>query len=192
MPEQLPARERILEAASTLMEMQGYAATGLSQILRDSDTPRGSLYYYFPGGKEELAVEAIQRKSRMAETKLREIMEAFSDPAEAVQALVEGIAKHMIQTDCQRGGPLAIVALEVASTNENLRMACHNAYAHRQHVLMEKLTDAGFDSQQAEELATTIVSAIEGGIILSRTANDPAPLKQVGTTLATLIRTLSS
>jgi TetR/AcrR family transcriptional repressor of lmrAB and yxaGH operons len=53
------SREKILTAASMLFQVKGYNATGLSEILKESGSPKGSLYYYFPGGKEELALEAI-------------------------------------------------------------------------------------------------------------------------------------
>nr|WGD98073.1 TetR/AcrR family transcriptional regulator [Bacillus safensis] len=47
-------KDKIIQTAALLLRKQGYHATGLNQIIRESGTPKGSLYYYFPNGKEEL------------------------------------------------------------------------------------------------------------------------------------------
>ncbi len=54
-------RDQIIEATAGLLETQGYRATGLNQIIEESGAPKGSLYYYFPGGKEEFSTEASAR-----------------------------------------------------------------------------------------------------------------------------------
>lgn len=60
MKEKTSDRDNILRTASRLFRKQGYHATGLNQITAESGAPRGSLYYYFPGGKEELAARIHQ------------------------------------------------------------------------------------------------------------------------------------
>ena len=54
------SRQKILETAADLFKSQGYHATGLNQIIKESGAPKGSIYHYFPGGKEELAIESIK------------------------------------------------------------------------------------------------------------------------------------
>jgi AcrR family transcriptional regulator len=49
-------RARLLEAAAQLFREQGYAATGLKQITAEAEAPWGSLYHFFPGGKEQLGI----------------------------------------------------------------------------------------------------------------------------------------
>ena len=53
------AREEILQATTALLEKQGSHATGLNEIIRESGAPKGSLYYYFPEGKDQLVSEAV-------------------------------------------------------------------------------------------------------------------------------------
>lgn len=70
------AREAIVDTASRLFFTQGYHATGLNQIIKDSESPKGSLYYYFPHGKEELALTCINRTSEEVARLLRHYMES--------------------------------------------------------------------------------------------------------------------
>ena len=69
-------RERILVAASELFRRQGFAATGLKSILLASDAPYGSLYHFFPGGKEELGVAVLDAGGNV----YRELVEQFFPP----------------------------------------------------------------------------------------------------------------
>ena len=48
-------RDRIVDASAELFRRQGYNATGVKQIVTEAQAPFGSLYHFFPGGKEQLA-----------------------------------------------------------------------------------------------------------------------------------------
>ena len=71
MKDQQPVRAKILEMAARLFQSQGYSATTMSQVLQESGAPKGSLYYYFPQGKEQLAIEAIGLIRQKIEEKIR-------------------------------------------------------------------------------------------------------------------------
>ncbi len=68
-------RSQILITMARLIEKQGYHATGLNEIIRESGTPKGSLYYYFPDGKEQIGAEAILESGKVISTRLRGLME---------------------------------------------------------------------------------------------------------------------
>ena len=55
------SREAFIASTGRLLRRQGYAATGLNEIVSRSGAPKGSLYFHFPGGKEELAAAAMER-----------------------------------------------------------------------------------------------------------------------------------
>ena len=86
------AREKILQAASELMEKQGYHATGLNEIIQKSGAPKGSLYYYFPDGKEQLASEAILRAGKIVSERFRDRTASESNPAQAIRDFLYMIA----------------------------------------------------------------------------------------------------
>ena len=79
------SKEKILTAASRLFQTKGYNATGLNEILKESDSPKGSLYYYFSNGKEEVALEAIKLSSHFIQTKIQNALDKYLKPIQAIQ-----------------------------------------------------------------------------------------------------------
>jgi TetR/AcrR family transcriptional repressor of lmrAB and yxaGH operons len=183
----LSTRERMVQATCELLEAQGYHATGLNEILQRSDTPRGSLYYYFPDGKEELAVEAVERQGKFIEARLREDMAAFANAGDAVRALFYKLANFAISTHCHALGPITAVALESSATNERLRQACSQVYVNWRAVFEAKLLACSFAPAEAASLAFAILSAFEGASTLARTTKSAEPLQQMGDQLHFLL-----
>ncbi|HLV34804.1 MAG TPA: TetR/AcrR family transcriptional regulator [Spirillospora sp.] len=181
-------RDRIIQATGRLLELQGYHATGLNQIIEESGSPKGSLYHYFPGGKEELAAESVRRVGRAVLERIKENLAAIDDPAESVEAFINAIAFDMEQSGFRAGGPITTVALETASSSERLRRECHNIYARWQLAFADKLVSGGVEEKRARRLAQVIVASIEGGIILCRTERSRTPLETVAGAMAELIR----
>ena len=187
----LAPREKIIATTCALLESQGYHATGLNQIVKESGAAKGSLYHYFPSGKEEIASEAIRSVSLLTAGRVRRHLADVSGAAEAVETFVLEIARLVEESDFQAGGPLTTVALETATTSPRLNLACREAYSRLQAVFEEKLAGKGFSAPLSASLAVMIVAAVEGGIILSRTAHSGDPLRIVAAHLAGLIRSYS-
>lgn len=182
------ARQKILATTSTLLERQGYHATGLNQIVKESGTPRGSLYYYFPEGKEELAAEAVtQRMNAMADW-TRRMLGKHDDPIEAIHAMIMQMSRQCAQDGCSSGAPISAVALEASNTSERLRNACADGFQGLQDVLAAKLVMGGFAAERAASLAMTINASIEGAMILSRTKQDANCLVNVANDIKTLLQ----
>lgn len=182
-------RQRIIAATSTLLERQGYHATGMKQILDESGTPRGSLYYYFPEGKEELAAEAIAQRMREMAEHSRRILSQIADPAEAICAMIRHFGESMQQHGCGTGAPIAAVALEASNSNERLRKACAAGYDGLQAVLAAKLVMGGYSAENAAKLASIINASVEGAMILVRTKQDTTVLFHIADAMKTLVQT---
>lgn len=180
-------RSQLLNATCQLLEKQGYYATGLNQIIRESGSPKGSLYYYFPGGKEELTEEALLRVGQEITQRIQSSMRAEMDPAQAVRQFIHQIAHHLQESDYQAGGPITTVALEVAVTNERLRETCQRIYHDWETAFKEGLVGCGIAPTKASQQASMIISAIEGSIILSRTYRSIQPLENAAEWLAHII-----
>ncbi len=172
-------REQIIEKTCELIELQGFNATGVNQIIRESATPKGSLYYHFPGGKEELAVDAIKHVGAIVLRRIRENLSNVKDPAKAIEEFVKNIALNVELSGFRSGGPITTIAMETASTNDTLRDTCQNIYTEWQNAFAEKMIEGGMNSVRAKRLAVLIIASIEGGVILCRTKQSKEPLEQI-------------
>lgn len=184
------ARDQIIETTCTLLELQGYHATGLNQILKESGSPKGSLYYYFPGGKEELTAEAIQRVGNIVLKRIREHLAEEKDPVAAVRNFITNVGRAVEATQYRTGGPITTVALETAATSERLRLVCAEIYAGWGAAFAERLRAGGLSDERAERLSIFIIAGLEGGIILARTRRSPQPLQQVAAEIGLLLETV--
>lgn len=180
-------RDRIIATTSVLLTQQGYHATGLNQIVRESGTPRGSLYHYFPNGKEELAAEAIRHRGAQMRTHVASELARFDDPAEAIVQLVRTMVENLVRREFASGAPVAAVAMEASSASEPLRRACEEVYVSVREPFAEALLRHGLEPDAARRRATAIVAALEGGLVLSYTSLDPAPLEAVAEMLEVML-----
>ena len=83
----------MLEAATQLFRVQGLHATGLAEVLEKSGAPRGSLYHYFPGGKEQLAVEALRKDAAMSVVTMSEKGALFLNGTETAEIPAHPISR---------------------------------------------------------------------------------------------------
>ncbi|MBL8152804.1 MAG: TetR/AcrR family transcriptional regulator [Anaerolineae bacterium] len=182
------ARDQIIETTCNLLEMQGYHATGLNQIVKESKSPKGSLYYYFPGGKEELAAEAVSHVGRIVLQRIQDNLAQVEDSAEAVRAFIRQIAINVERSGFRSGGPITTIAMETASTNVGLREVCYHIYNEWQGAFASKLEQGGMDAARARRIATLIIAAIEGAVILCRTSQSRVPMEMVSEEIYELVR----
>jgi TetR/AcrR family transcriptional repressor of lmrAB and yxaGH operons len=182
------SREQILLTTCDLLENQGFHATGLNEIVKESRAPKGSIYYYFPEGKDEIVAETIRFAGQRTAARIRSHLETIDSPAEAIQSFLETIAYHIEASGFRAGGPITIVASESATTNERINQACQEAYTGLRDAFATKLRAGGIEAVTAESLAWTVNATIEGAIILSRTFHSGNPLREAAAHLAGLIR----
>jgi AcrR family transcriptional regulator len=182
-----PTRDRIITATAELFRRRGYNGTGLKQVTRAAEAPIGSVYHFFPGGKDELAEEVILTSGRAYQELFEAIYAEQGDPVAAVGAFFEGAAAVLAETDYVDACPIGTVALEVASTNDRLRGATQTVFAGWIAAARAHLEAAGIPPAEADDLAVTLVAAIEGGFMLSRAARSPEPMRSAGRLLQRLV-----
>jgi len=169
-------REAILDTASKLFFSQGYHATGLNQIIKDSDSPKGSLYYYFPHGKEELALTCINRTSETVIQKLKYHLESCNNAAEAMEDFILGMAMDAIESSFEGIVPFSFwLAAETSCISEELRTACKSVFMDLQDVIKNCLLEEGVDKTAADK-ASVVVSLFEGALLQTLTFRDEQPL----------------
>ncbi len=184
----ISSKDRMVEATAELLRRQGYHATGLNQIVREAKAPKGSLYFHFPGGKEQLAAAALSRSGGVMKDELTAVVAKHRDPAAAVAAVIDYFADHLESTSFQMGCPIATVALEAAATSDELQAVCSRHYTEWQQLIAAYLGAHQLPPDDADELATTVLAVFEGGLLLSRAHRDTAPLRAAGRQLERLVR----
>ncbi|WP_454198653.1 TetR/AcrR family transcriptional regulator [Nocardia sp. Marseille-Q1738] len=174
------SREKILGSAHRLLCRQGYQGTGLAQIIEESGAPRGSVYYLFPGGKEEIAVEAV----RIAAADSVSFIEAtrLSSPTARtwVTSMAEHFSHHLQETGFSEGLPITTVTLDSVPGSAALAAACREAYNVLLASLAESLTYYGVTSaEDASGLAMLLLGALEGAMVLARAQQSLTPCELI-------------
>lgn len=177
-------RTRIVEASAELFRRQGYNATGVKQIVSAAQAPFGSLYHFFPGGKEQLGAEAIRTSGALYELLIPAVLDPAPDPVSGVRAFFAGAAEHLRETDYEDACPIATVALEVSSSSETMREACAEVFESWIAAGMARFQAAGLEPDQARELTVSMLCALEGAFVLSRALRTTAPLEVAGELIA--------
>src|ERR1700678_1862321 len=104
----MPAQHRqaLIRAAVALFRKQGFAATGLSEILARSGAPKGSLYHYFPGGKAELGEAAVRQAGATVTHTLGALRDQAPNAAELIRRYVDLLATWMRKSNWRDGCPI--------------------------------------------------------------------------------------
>jgi TetR/AcrR family transcriptional repressor of lmrAB and yxaGH operons len=181
-------RQRVVRTAAELFQRQGYHATGVNQILSTGRAPKGSLYFHFPGGKEQVAVEAVAASGAALGDQLRTALDT-ADPAEGLSRLLDLLATALTESNYERGCPVSGIAIDTAGTSDAIRGACADAYGGWLEIIEATLAGWGVPAGQVEALATTLFSAVEGALLLARVRRDTRPLRAITAPLVALVTT---
>jgi AcrR family transcriptional regulator len=169
-------RQRLVSAAEQLFRVQGYSGTGLKQLTAEARAPWGSLYHFFPAGKAALGAEAIRYAGQLYAEGWRRAFERGETAGEAVDRVFRAEVRILEGSDYRNGCPIASTTLDVASTDEGLRLACDAAFSLWIETIMNGLEAHGAPPQATRPLAIFMIATLEGAIVLARAAKDPSPL----------------
>jgi TetR/AcrR family transcriptional repressor of lmrAB and yxaGH operons len=181
------SRAKALWTAGTLFQERGYAAVGLAEIIERSGSPKGSFYFHFRGGKEQLAAEALTATGRAVNEILRGLADRCPTPARLIRDYVALLEQMITTSQYRQGCPVATVTLEMASESELIRRAADAAFASWVETLSQFLHSHGRDRHEADRLAEHIVTTLEGALLLARAQHSPRPLHNAAKTLTSLI-----
>src|SRR5262249_52328961 len=132
-----------IEPTAGRLEHRGFLGTSLSDILEQSGAPRGSLYFHFPGGKDQLAVEATRAAVDEATEALRAALAEAKTPGQGVRAYAEAAARLMRESDYTFGCPVAPVILDAPGGVDDLAALCKEAFETWTEMLRSAFVQAG-------------------------------------------------
>ena len=174
MPRPDRSRAALIDTAATLFRRQGYAATGLNQILDEAGVKPGSLYHHFPQGKQQLAAAVVDGTGAGIEQLLRRFLAGGMPVADIVDRWVDLLIDGLT-ADRRDGCPIEPIATESVNASPLVREASARAFTGWCRAIEERLRTDGWPVAEAESVAVAVISLIEGPLILSRRAGDAGP-----------------
>lgn len=181
-------RERIVRASAEAFRRQGYTGTGLKQIVAAANAPFGSLYHFFPGGKEQLGVEVVRWSGGQYLELIAGVFDGAPDVATAIDDFFALAAEMLKETGYADACPLETLALEVANTSEPLREATARAFQSWLDSVADRFVAAGMHPDRAADLAVAAFSGMEGAFVLCRAMRTTSPLTVAGNLVSGAVR----
>jgi TetR/AcrR family transcriptional repressor of lmrAB and yxaGH operons len=172
------SKGKTLAAAAKLFRQQGYQGTALHDILAASGSPRGSLYFHFPNGKEEIGEAALTLAAEAVRQGIAKAAEASQSAEIFLVRIVRGMASDLERSDYKEGCPIATTALETSAQSEVLGTATRNAFQKWELEIKRGLERFGMTSGDADMVATLVLSQLEGALLLARTYRSLEPIRR--------------
>jgi TetR/AcrR family transcriptional repressor of lmrAB and yxaGH operons len=180
-------RKDMVRAGARLLAANGYEATALLDVVEAAGASRGSIYFHFPGGKRELALESLTYSTGRALERSAGAIQHSTTTSEVIRRTGDVLAKSLESSGFEMGCPVATVALETANTDEAIRSLSADFFASWRSLYVGSLLRDGFDPDRAQRLATLIVAVFEGGLLLARTMRSAQPLHDACAEAAELV-----
>lgn len=168
-------RDRLVEAAATLFHKKGMAATSLADIAKEADIPIGNVYYYFKA-KEELALAAIYKRKEQYLGMFAMLDESIEDPRERlIQAI--GLYDKVRDEFTRYGCPIGKIVQDAEADNASIVKAAAEVFAAYLHWAELQFRQLGH-AENANIYAASMLSSIQGAILLAKALNNPELISQ--------------
>ena len=180
------ARQRMVVGAVDMIRRRGLNATSVRDLAVHAKAPLGSTYHYFPGGKQQLAAEAVQYAGDTVSRVLTRALAAGTlEGLRAFLALWRGV---VLDSDFTAGCPVVAVSVEEAADGTDLAVReAAAAFTAWESLLTKAMRADGVARKQATQLATLIVASVEGALVMCRAKRSIEPLDQVAAQLEALL-----
>jgi TetR/AcrR family transcriptional repressor of lmrAB and yxaGH operons len=182
------SKEKTLAAAVKLFRRQGYHGTALHDILAEAGSPRGSLYFHFPRGKEEIGEAALALAAEALRQGIARAAAASDNAETFLVRMVRGMAAELERSDYKEGCPIATTALETAAQSEILGAATRNAFQQWELEIKRGLERFDMTTADADLVATLVLSQLEGALLLARTYRSLQPIHRAEQAVKLLAR----
>ncbi|WP_042702758.1 TetR/AcrR family transcriptional regulator [Azospirillum sp. B506] len=161
------------DAIASLAEVfreHGYEGASLALIGKATGLGKGSLYHFFPNGKEEMVQAVLAEIEQWFEDSVYSPLRDGTDADAAIAAMLDETTKYF-----RSGRRVCLVgALAVANTRDLFAQAIRGYFVAWVDALQSALVRQGREAEQARLLSEDAVLAIQGAIVLSRALDDPA------------------
>lgn len=171
-------RKKMVSAARDLIRERGLNGTAFSDVLARSDTPRGSVYFHFPGGKTQIAVDAADLHAQVHVELIDELGEKSTSPADLARRYIALGRDGMVASDYSRGCGIAPLSNEGLG-NEEVLDASRRGFERMVDQFTSNFARLGLDDAPARELAQSVLAGVEGAMVTARAFRSTAPFDAV-------------
>ena len=169
------AREDLLHAAAELFRARGYEGVGVAELLEASGAPRGSLYFHFPGGKEQSGVEVVEAVGAAVTGQFKALAERDITLDAFVDHVFRHTAKMVKEREFNASCPIAAIAAECGAQAPALRAAVTKQFDAWQDEVARAAGLRGFSEKAATEFGSALITAMEGAFLVSKAQRSVAP-----------------
>jgi AcrR family transcriptional regulator len=178
------AKQKMVQAAKQLIRQRGYNATAFSDVLELSGTSRGSVYFHFPGGKTQLAIEAAEAHAFEQVEIIDRAAGQATSAGQLIELYVDLGRDGMIASEYGRGCGVAPLITEGASRDSaEIAETGRRAFSEMTDRLAFHFVAFGVERASARVLADAVIAGVEGAMITSRALRSPTPYESVRTVL---------
>jgi TetR/AcrR family transcriptional repressor of lmrAB and yxaGH operons len=166
----MTTKETLVQKTAQLLKEKGFFGTGLSQILQETNIPKGSLYHYFPMGKTALVCEALEYHAQLQLKRFQDKMRG-RDTIKALEGIISIMEDDLVHSGFKYGCPLANLSMEMNEENDTIRHTCRKLYTEWEKGLSEFLQKR--EISNASEKSKLFFVMIEGALIMAKTNRSP-------------------
>lgn len=182
-------RDRLIRTTARLLRTQGYGATGLNQIMAEADAPKGSMYFHFPGGKEQLAAAALDRFAERVGAGIARGVAGADTVAAAVGEFFDAEIARLERSGFVDGCPVATVALDASAAHDALAASTGAAFRDWTALLAEALEAEGRTPAAAHAASTLFFATFEGALVMAKAQRSIEPMTTVRDALLAVLAT---
>lgn len=181
-------RERMVRAGLELFTERGYSSVSLIQVVQRARAPRGSIYYHFPGGKRELSIEVAASWQHTLEQVISRLGAATDDAGSFLRSYVDHFRGLIVSADFTVGCPMVTLSADSgAEGGEEIRAAVARTFTALVDRVGAELAAKGVDRARAPMIASTVVSATQGALTVSRVIRSAEPFEQIQAMIPSLL-----
>ncbi|MCG6150940.1 TetR/AcrR family transcriptional regulator [Leptospira bandrabouensis] len=184
----IETKQKMIEVMAGLLEESGYEATGIIELGKETGTPKGSLYFHFPGGKDELTNLALLHSGNQLNLFFQSVLAEAESPTQAIKQVFHVLEERIISSDYKKGCPIATTAMETSGSVPAVSDTCKEVYSIWLKTFETYLVGKGYTARNAKNLSLSLLSLWEGALLLAKLQKSPEPLRVAAKTAELLFK----
>ncbi|OBK74692.1 TetR/AcrR family transcriptional regulator [Mycobacterium sp. 1274761.0] len=176
----------MLMSAAQVMRERGASGVTIDEVLARSGAPRGSVYYHFPEGRNQILAEALRWAGDAITESIDTAAERGALPL--VRNFSEFWERTLMESDFGAGCPVVAAAIGCTNDEAQLTAIASDIFCRWRDALARAFVADNFDTAAAESLAVTCIASLEGAVVLCRSIRTTEPLRQVAREMEFLIK----